>query len=63
MTEQEKISLKPKEGTYFMEYTCSNCGNIYLESIPKGFGAKGCGGKCPYCGVSDHGGFYYAKPK
>ena len=47
---------------YIMEYTCNNCGHIYNNSVPKGCEARGIGGKCPYCGAQDYGGFKYRKP-
>ena len=52
-----------EKDTYTMEYTCENCGTVFLLDVPKGQGAKGNGGKCPYCGKADFGGFGHRRPK
>lgn len=50
-----------RETEYKIFFKCSNCGDIFARTIPKGQEAKGQGGICPYCGVKDGGSFIHCK--
>jgi DNA-directed RNA polymerase subunit RPC12/RpoP len=42
-----------KDGYYAMIYICSNCGFEFKVDVEFSLPARGQGGKCPYCMVSD----------
>ena len=45
--------MPSKDGYYAMIYICSNCGFEFKAGVEFSLPARGQGGKCPYCMVSD----------
>lgn len=38
---------------YSIKFRCPNCGDVFSKLVQKGVMAKGRGGSCPNCGVTD----------